>query len=400
MADTGSRRLHVRIAAAILAAVIVAFVVFTYLAYSAAFVRTDTVTVTAPRAGLVMERGAKVKYRGLQVGQVDDIEYTGDDAKLTLAINRDQMRFIPSNAPVQIAGNTIFGAKSVEFLPPERPEPTALRPGAHVSAGDVQLEVNTLFQTLMEVLNQVDPIELNATLTALAEGLRGNGDNLGAALVGANELAARLNPKMPTLQEDFRRTAAVGAVYSDAGPDIVTIIDNAPTLSATITERENDLNATLLAATGLSDTAAATLEPGAEDYIAAIQRLRAPLKVTADYSPQYGCLLQAIDRAIREFAPVIGGTRPGLFTSSNFLLGSPSYTYPESLPIVNAKGGPNCRGLPDMPGKQGGGSWYKAPFLVTDNAYIPYQPFTELQLDAPSTLQFLFNGAFAERDDW
>src|SRR5690606_4156520 len=98
MADTGSRRLHVRIAAAILAAVIVAFVVFTYLAYSAAFVRTDTVTVTAPRAGLVMERGAKVKYRGLQVGQVDDIEYTGDDAKLTLAINRDQMRFIPSNA--------------------------------------------------------------------------------------------------------------------------------------------------------------------------------------------------------------------------------------------------------------------------------------------------------------
>src|SRR5690606_7589329 len=194
--------------------------------------------------------------------------------------------------------------------------------------------------------------------------------------------------------------AAVGAVYSDAGPDIVTIIDNAPTLSATITERENDLNATLLAATGLSDTAAATLEPGAEDYIAAIQRLRAPLKVTADYSPQYGCLLQAIDRTIREFSPVIGGTRPGLFTSSNFLLGSPSYTYPESLPIVNAKGGPNCRGLPDMPGKQGGGSWYKPPFLVTDNAYIPYQPFTELQLDAPSTLQFLCNGAFAERDDW
>jgi phospholipid/cholesterol/gamma-HCH transport system substrate-binding protein len=81
-------------------------------------------------------------------------------------------------------------------------------------------------------------------------------------------------------------------------------------------------------------------------------------------------------------------------------LGAPSYTYPESLPIVNASGGPNCRGLPDLPTKQTGGSWYRAPFLVTDNANIPYEPFTEMQVDAPSTLQWLFHGAFAERDDF
>ena len=53
-----------------------------------------------------------------------------------------------------------------------------------------------------------------------------------------------------------------------------------------------------------------------------------------------------------------------------------------------------------MPSKQFGGSWFHAPFLVTDNAYIPYEPFTEVQVDAPSTLQFLFNGAFAERKDF
>jgi phospholipid/cholesterol/gamma-HCH transport system substrate-binding protein len=73
---------------------------------------------------------------------------------------------------------------------------------------------------------------------------------------------------------------------------------------------------------------------------------------------------------------------------------------PGSLPIVNASGGPNCRGLPDIPSKQQGGSWYRAPFLVTDNAYVPYQLNTELQFDAPSTLQFLFNGAYAERDNF
>ena len=84
----------------------------------------------------------------------------------------------------------------------------------------------------------------------------------------------------------------------------------------------------------------------------------------------------------------------------SFIPGSAPYTYPESLPIVNASGGPNCRGLPNLPTKQIGGSWYHAPFLVTDNAYVPYQPNTELQFDGPSTLQFLFNGAYAERDDY
>ena len=119
-----------------------------------------------------------------------------------------------------------------------------------------------------------------------------------------------------------------------------------------------------------------------------------------DYSPEFGCILQGIAKAHRHASrPIIGGVRPGLFVSSNFLPGAPAYTYPESLPIVNASGGPNCRGLPNLPSKQFGGSWYRTPFLVTDNAYIPYQPNTELQFDAPSTLQFLFNGAFAERDD-
>src|ERR1700749_750935 len=118
MADGGARRMHVRLAAALLAGLIVAFAVLTYLSYTAAFSSTDTVTVSAPRAGLVMDKGAKVKYRGIQIGKVTDINYSGDQARLTLAINSDEMGFIPFNATVRIAGNTIFGAKSVEFIPP------------------------------------------------------------------------------------------------------------------------------------------------------------------------------------------------------------------------------------------------------------------------------------------
>jgi phospholipid/cholesterol/gamma-HCH transport system substrate-binding protein len=400
MANGDAKRSHVRIAAAILGVLLLAAAVFTYFSYTAAFTSTDTVTVTAPRAGLVMETDATVKYRGVQIGRVKGLEYTGREAKLTLAIDRSQLPYVPSNAQVRIGGTTVFGAKAVEFLPPDSPTGDSLRAGAHVAASDVQLEVNTLFQTLTDVLQKIDPINLNATISALGEGLRGNGDDLGATLAGLNYYLQQLNPKLPTLQQDFQKTAVVGNIYADAAPDLVTVFDNAPVISNTIVDEQDNLNATLLAATGLANNGTATLEPAAEDYIAAIQRLRAPLKVAGDYSPELGCIIKGTKKALDTFAPVIGGIRPGLFVASNFLPGAPAYTYPESLPYVNASGGPNCRGLPDVPSKQLGGSWYHSPFLVTDNAYVPYQPNTELQFDAPSTLQFLFNGAYAERDDW
>jgi phospholipid/cholesterol/gamma-HCH transport system substrate-binding protein len=275
-----------------------------------------------------------------------------------------------------------------------------LRPGAHLAVSAVSLEVNTLFQSLIGLLQKIDPVELNGTLGALAEGLRGHGKDLGGVLSGLNTLTQQLNPKLPTLQQDFRRTAAVANIYADAAPDLVTVFNNTPTIARTVVDEQSNLNTALLSAIGLSNNAYDTLAPAEQDLIDAIKRLRAPLKVTADYSPEFGCLFGAIDRGIKEFAPILGVNKAGLFTSSSFILGAPSYTYPESLPRVNASGGPNCRGLPDLPTKQTGGSWYRAPFLVTDNANIPYEPFTELQFDAPSTLQWLFHGAFAERDDF
>lgn len=400
MAGGGSRRTSARVAAALLASLLVAGIALTYLSYTSAFTPTDTVVVSSPRAGLVMEKGAKVKYRGIQVGAVEDIYYSGDQARLKLAIRSAEMHFIPSNATVHIAGNTIFGAKSVEFIPPKTPSPTSLHPNAKVTASEVQLEVNTLFQSLIDLLHKIDPVELNGTLSALSEGLRGHGDDLGALLSGLNTLPRQANPKLPTLQEDFRKAAIVTNTYADAAPDLNTVFDSLPTINKTVVDKQNDLDTTLLAAIGLANNGYETLAPAEQDFIAAINRLRAPVKVAHDYSPEFGCLFKGIGRGIKEFAPLIGVRKAGLFTSSSFVLGSPSYTYPESLPIVNASGGPNCRGLPDIPTKQTGGSFYRAPFLVTDNANIPYEPFTEVQVDAPSTLQFLFHGTFAERDDF
>ena len=172
MASTGAQRTHVRLAAALLASLLMAFVVLTYLSYTAAFSPVDTITLSTPRAGLEMDRGNKVKFRGVQIGKVDEISYEGEQAQLRLAIDGGELHYVPSNAAVHIASSTVFGAKSVEFIPPKTPSPAAMRPGAHLAVTAVSLEVNTLFQSLIGLLQKIDPVELNGTLGALAEGLR------------------------------------------------------------------------------------------------------------------------------------------------------------------------------------------------------------------------------------
>lgn len=301
MSGGGSRRTSVRVAAALLAGLMVGSAVLTYLSYTAAFTSTDTVTVSSPRAGLVMEKGAKVKYRGIQVGKVTDISYSGNQARLKLAIDSGEMGFILQRDGAhrrkhhlrrQIGG--IHSAKDAVAQ--------AAKSNAHVAASQVQLEVNTLFQSLIDLLHKIDPLETNATLSALSEGLRGHGDDLGALLSGLNTLTRQANPKLPALQEDFRKAAVVANVYADAAGDLNTVFDNLPTINKTIVDQKDNLNDTLLATIGLSNNAYETLAPAEQNFIDAINRLRAPLKVTSDYSPVFGCLSRA-SRAVSRSLP-------------------------------------------------------------------------------------------------
>ena len=75
------------------------------------------------RAGLVMNPDAKVKMRGVQVGQVASIE-TRPDGTAVLHLAMDPISscsLIPCNVLVDITSSTVFGAKFVELVPPDDP---------------------------------------------------------------------------------------------------------------------------------------------------------------------------------------------------------------------------------------------------------------------------------------
>src|SRR6201999_4517923 len=149
-------------------------------------------TLVSDRAGLVMEDGAKVKLRGVQVGEVASIAAdTGagtDLSKLNLKMDPGPFRYLPSNVEAEIKSSTAFGAKYVDLIVPGDPSATPLAPGAVLHSRNVTVEVNTVFENLQSVVAAIDPAKTNAILSAFAEALRGKGDRLGQAITSANNL--------------------------------------------------------------------------------------------------------------------------------------------------------------------------------------------------------------------
>ena len=123
------------------------------------FTETVPVTVISDRAGLVMNPDAKVKMRGVQVGSVKSIEYRPDGKAAALQLDMDpsQLHLIPSNVNVDIASSTVFGAKFVQLEAPPNPTAETLQQGQVLEGEHVTVEINTVFQQLVSVLDTIDP---------------------------------------------------------------------------------------------------------------------------------------------------------------------------------------------------------------------------------------------------
>lgn len=311
------------------------------------------VTLTSDRAGLVMETNAKVKLRGVQVGRVAQITGGTEPVVLKLEIDPDQVKYIPANIEAQIRATTVFGAKFVDLVYPDDPSSQRLAAGQVLKSRNVSTEVNTVFENVVVVLKQIDTAKLNSTLSALAEGVRGQGERIGQATTDANQVLLQLNPRSETIRADWQALKGFNDAYSGAAQDILTVLNAASTTSATITSHAKQLDALLLATIGLSNSGISLLAPNQANLIKAINVLEPTTNLLYKYNPEYTCLLVGaktlLDTGGYE-AP--GGNGRTLVLDTALSLGDDPYHYPANLPVIGAKGGPGgkpgCGSLPDV----------------------------------------------------
>ncbi len=340
----------------ILVTVLAAAVWLTYALFAGTLTSTVPVTLTSDRAGLVMETNAKVKLRGVQVGRVADISVTGQESPpvaLRLEIDPDKLQFIPSNIEAQIRATTIFGAKFVDLVFPDKPSKQRLEAGQVLQSRNVTTEVNTVFENLVAVLDQIDAAKLNSTLSALADGVRGQGERIGQATTDANEVLLALNPRNETVTADLRSLTAFNETYSAAAQNILATLNAASTTSTTVVNQSKDLDALLLATIGLSNSGISLLAPSQANLIKAVNVLAPTTNLLLKYSPEYTCLLmgakELLDHGGYE-SP--GGNGRSLVLDAGLAFGDDPYHYPQHLPIIGAKGGPGgkpgCGSLPNV----------------------------------------------------
>jgi phospholipid/cholesterol/gamma-HCH transport system substrate-binding protein len=358
--------------APVLFLVVAALSTLTVLLFNGTLRKSVPLTLVSDRAGLVMENGAKVKLRGVQVGEVTSIgadAAAGNDlSKLKLKMDPGPFRYLPSNVQAEIKSSTAFGAKYVDLIVPDDPSSTSLAPGAVLHSRNVTVEVNTVFENLQSVVHSVDPAKLNAVLSAVAESVRGKGDRIGQAITDANNVLLAVNPRMPTIRQDWQLFGKTAEAYSDAAQDILSILDSFSTTSTTITTHAKSLDALLLSAVGFSQSGTNTIGGNQSNLVRAMNILDPTTALFLKYSKTYTCLFQGaqwfLDHGGRD---ALGGNGKSVIMDAALLMGDDPYRYPDNLPIVNAKGGPggkpSCGSLPDASKN------FPVKYLVTDTGF-------------------------------
>jgi phospholipid/cholesterol/gamma-HCH transport system substrate-binding protein len=353
--DTQARFARIRPAwwTVALLAVIAAFMWLCSALFVGTLTTTIPVTLAADRSGLVMEPGAKVKLRGVQVGRVAQLEQGTNPVRLKLELFPRDVARIPANTQARIRSTTIFGAKYVDLIYPEKPSAHHISAGAVIQSLNVSTEVNTVFQSLVSVLNKIDPPKLNAVLSAIADSVRGRGQRIGEALTATNHVLAQINPRMGTVQQDWRSLKGAADAYGAAAQDLLAAVQAFTTTSATITRQASDLDALLLNVIGFSQAGIDLLAPNHANLVKAVNQLEPITDLLLKYSPEYTCSLVGAKLWLdQDGYHVVGGNGYSAILDSTFLFSADPYRYPDNLPIVSAKGGPGgkpgCGSLPDV----------------------------------------------------
>ena len=391
-----NRRAWVYVEGVVLSLMCALVLILVYLQFRGDFTPKTELTMVASRAGLVMEPGSKVTYNGVQIGRVASISEIERDgrpaAKLVLNVNPRYIKLIPANVAATIEAATLFGNKYVSLTSPDNPQQQRISPHDVIDVRSVTTEFNTLFETITSIAEKVDPIELNATLSALAQALDGLGSNFGQSIVNGNHILAQLNPRMPQLGYDVRRLADLGEIYAHASPDLWAFLQNAVTTARTLTRQQGDLDAALLAAVGVGKTGEDIFVRGGPYLVRGAADLVPTAALLDTYSPELFCTIRNFHDTAPAVANAVGGNGYSLSAAGTILPAPNPYVYPDNLPRVNAHGGPGGRP----------GCWqtvtrdlWPAPYLVMDTG-ASLAPYNHLDLGQPLFTEYVWGRQYGE----
>jgi phospholipid/cholesterol/gamma-HCH transport system substrate-binding protein len=169
-----------------------------------------------------------VKLRGVLVGTIDGIEKVrGGNCKVELGIFPESQSQVPQNVGAEIRAKTVFGEKWVELTYPENEIEARLGEGDVIPEDKTidPLEVETILNTALPLLESVDPEDLSETLTALSTGFVGHEDAAIRSIESGIEALRPLNENEGLLNKGITQLSEVSKTFQSVDDDLFRALD-------------------------------------------------------------------------------------------------------------------------------------------------------------------------------
>ncbi len=318
--------------------------------YQKTFTSVAMVTLYTSSAGNEMHPGAQVLARGVQVGEVRQITADGNGARLELAIQPAALPMLPANVTAEMLPTTLFGERYVALIVPAAPSGAALANGSVISQNRSAdgLELERVLNNLLPTLSAVQPQKLSLTLTAIADGLRGRGKELGQTLVTLNSYLRQFNPQLPALDADIKLLNGLARKYTAAAPAILQALNDFSITGKTIAAQRSNFAALLANVTTASDDLHAFLDANAANMISLSVDSLPTLQILQRYAPEFPCTLRDLANFVPKINKVLGAgtSQPGLHVHVVVVPSPGRYLPGRDTPRYGDNTGPHCYPVP------------------------------------------------------
>ena len=185
--------------------------------------------------------GGEVTYRGVKIGQVDQLELTDDGVDVVLSID-NAFDTIPADAIALVGNRSAVGEQYVELQPQSDAEPF-LEDDSEIPVENTQTPIKTdVFLTnLSDTVESVDKDALRTTVTEFGKAFGGTGDDLGQIIDTGNAFIEDANENFDVTTALIRDSNTVLQTQADSTSAIRTFAKNLAAFSGTLAGADGDL---------------------------------------------------------------------------------------------------------------------------------------------------------------
>ncbi len=233
--DAARARLLVGLIAIVVTAAVASLLVF---AATGAFADDYQLTAQTSRSGFGLDDTSEVKIRGIKIGNVDRVDLL-DDGTVELTLNIAKEVRIPVDAVAAIEPLSVFGPKFVDIRPgPNEVPGPFFEPGASMGSIVGPTELADTLDSVATLLDSVDADQVSTIISEVARGVDGLGEELGASIDAANDVAGRIDANQPVIDELLEDARALSATLAARSDDIGSITQDGQALLRTLDEDE------------------------------------------------------------------------------------------------------------------------------------------------------------------